>query len=87
MLSSRDLVSRDQAGDVKAGTGDGFMVPCTDAASRVDDPPRREPMQARVVDDPDGECPQPPSARFPVWKPRYLDGGAFPLDRQAATCQ
>jgi hypothetical protein len=38
-----------------------------------------EPIRARRVEDPDGECPKPPSPRFPVWKPRYLDGGVFPF--------
>jgi hypothetical protein len=47
----------------------------------------REPIAAWVVYTPDAECPQPPSPRFPVWKPRYLDGGVFPLDRHAAACQ
>ena len=33
-----------------------------------------------AVEDVDGERPKPPSPRFPVWKPRYLDGGVFPLN-------
>ena len=38
-----------------------------------------EPLAVVAVDDPDGERPKPPSPRFPVWKPRYLDGGVFPF--------
>jgi hypothetical protein len=25
-----------------------------------------------------GNAPSPPAPRFPVWKPRYIDGGVFP---------
>jgi hypothetical protein len=46
---------------------------------------RREPFVAPAINDPDGECPKPPSPRFPVWKPRYLDGGVFPFSDGDAT--
>jgi hypothetical protein len=38
-----------------------------------------EPTAAPAVGVLDGERPKPPSPRFPVWKPRYLDGGVFPF--------
>jgi hypothetical protein len=53
------------------------MVSCADAASRAENLDKREPILARAVEDPDGNCPKPPSPRFPVWKPRHLDGGVF----------
>ena len=40
---------------------------------------RGEPIAAVAVGALDGERPKPPSPRFPVWKPRYLDGGVFLL--------
>ena len=42
-----------------------------------------EPIASGAVNAPDGDCPKPPSPCFPVWNPRYLDGGAFRC-RQAA---
>jgi hypothetical protein len=40
--------------------------------------PGGEPTAALAVKLTNGDAPSP-SPRFPVWKPRYLDGGAFPL--------
>jgi hypothetical protein len=46
-----------------------------------------EPMAALAVEAVDGERPKPPSPAFPSGRPRYIDGGAFPLasDRRAGT--
>jgi len=36
-------------------------------------------MAALAVKATDGECPKPPSPRFPVWKSPLLNGGVFSL--------
>ena len=63
-------------------TGGGLMVPCADAASRAENLAQKEPILVRALDDLDGECPKPPSPRFPVWKPRHMDGGVFPFNER-----
>ena len=73
MNGSRDLGGGGQAGDMPIMRRNCWI-------SGVE----REPISVRAVDGPDGECPPAPQPRFPVWKPRYLDGGVFPLDQAAA---
>jgi hypothetical protein len=55
------------------------LRPSADEAFRVGHLAGREPIAEPAVNATDGECPKPPSPRFPVWKPRYLDGGVFPF--------